>query len=154
VRTSDPRAFAADLRRIVRELDAGRAIFGLRPLQGVIDAALDQPKFDAAMLGLFAGAAVALAAVGLYSLFMLVVSERARELAVRLAIGASPRELVGLVLTGAGRLLAAGIALGVILTAGADRLLRGVLFGVSPLDAPALAGAALTLAVVAALAVA
>ncbi len=153
-RTSDPRAFAADLRHIVRELDPGRAIFGLRPLSEVIDRSLEQPRLDAAMLGVFATAAVTLAAIGLYSLFMLVVSERAREMAVRLALGAQPRQLVQLVMSGAGRLLAVGIITGVLLTALADRLLRGVLFGVSPLDARALAGAALTLAIVAAIAVA
>ena len=106
------------------------------------------------MLSLFAGAAVTLAAIGLYSLFMLMVSERAREMAVRLAIGAEPRQLVQLVMAGAGRLLAGGIVLGTVLTAAADRLLRGTLFGVSPLDAGALGAAALTLAIVSAIAVA
>jgi ABC-type antimicrobial peptide transport system permease subunit len=129
-------------------------VFGLRPLQAVLDAALDQPRMDAAMLGLFAAAAVTLAAIGLYSLFMLVVSERSREMAVRLAIGAEPRQLVQLVMAGAGRLLAGGIVTGIVLTAVADRVLRGVLFGVSPLDARALAAAALTLAIVSAVAVA
>jgi hypothetical protein len=154
VRTSDPRAFATDLRRIVRELDGSRAVFGLRPLQDVLDAALDQPRLDATMLGLFAAAAVLLAAIGLYSLFMLVVSDRAREMAVRLAIGAEPRQVIRLVMAGAGRLLAGGVLLGMVLTAAADRVLRGLLFGVSPLDAPALAAAALTLAIVSAIAVA
>jgi ABC-type lipoprotein release transport system permease subunit len=153
-RTSNPRAFAADLRRLVRELDATRAIFGLRPLQDVLEAALGQPRLDAALLGSFAAAAVTLAAIGLYSLFMLVVSERAREIAVRLAIGAAPREMIRLVMTGAGRLFAAGVVLGVGLTAAADRVLRGVLFGVSPLDVSALSAAALTLAIVATVAVA
>jgi putative ABC transport system permease protein len=154
VRTSDARAFAIDLRRIVREIDPARAVFGLRPVQDVLDAALDQPRLDTAMLTFFAAAAVMLAAVGLYSLFMLVVSERGREIAVRLAIGAAPWEMIRLVLSDAGRLLAGGIALGIALTAAADRLLRGVLFGVSPLDAAALAAAAATLAVVCVVAVA
>jgi predicted permease len=153
-RTSAPGTFASDLRQIVRELDPARAIFGLRPLNEVIDRALEQPRLDAAMLGVCAAAAVTLAAVGLYSLFMLVVSERAREMAVRLALGAQPQQIVQLVMSGAGRLLAVGIATGVLLTAMADRLLRGVLFGVSPLDARALAAAALTLAIVATIAVA
>jgi putative ABC transport system permease protein len=148
VRTSDPRAFAADLRRTVREIDPARAVFSLRTVRDVLDAALEQPRLDAAILGLFALAAVTLAGIGLYSLFMLVVSERAREMAVRLAIGAAPRELIRLVMTGAGQLLAGGVALGVALTAVSDRLLRGVFPGMSPLDAPALAAAAVTLAVV------
>ena len=154
VRTADPRAFAADLRRIVRELDATRAIFGLRPLQEVLDAALDQPRLDAGMLGTFAMAAVTLAAIGLYSLFMLMVSDRTKELAVRLAVGASPQQLVALVFSGAGRLLAAGLVVGVLLTLAADRFLRGLLFGVTALDARALAAAALTLGIVSAIAVA
>ena len=154
VRTADPRAFSADLRRIVRELDGERAVFGLRPLREVLDLALEQPRLDAAMVGSFAAAALALAAVGLYSLFMLVVSERAREIAVRLAIGAAPLEMIRMVVAGAGRLLAAGLLLGLVLTAAADRVLRGVLSGVSPLDASALATAVLILSVVALLAVA
>jgi putative ABC transport system permease protein len=153
-RTADEHAFAADLRRIVHDLDPARAVFGLRPLQDVLDAALDQPRLDAAMLGLFAAAAVTLAAIGLYSLFMLVVAERAREMAVRLAIGAAPRQMIGLVLSGAGRLLLGGIMLGIALTAAADRALRGVLFGVSPLDARALTASVLTLAIVSVVAVA
>jgi hypothetical protein len=153
-RTTDARAFAADLRRIVRELDSNRAIFGLQPLQEVLDAGLQQPKLDAAMLAVFAAAAVTLAAIGLYSLFMLIVAERAREIAVRLAIGAAPAQMVALVMTRAGRLLAGGLAFGIALTVAADRLLRGSLFGVSPLDARALGAAALTLAVVCVLAVA
>jgi ABC-type antimicrobial peptide transport system permease subunit len=106
------------------------------------------------MLGVFAASAVSLAAVGLYSLFMLIVSERTREIAVRLAIGAAPGQVIAFVMAGAGRLLAGGIVLGIALTVAADRVLRGVLFGVSPLDAPALAAAALTLAIVSAIAVA
>jgi putative ABC transport system permease protein len=153
-RTTDARAFVADLRRIVRELDPSRAIFDVRPLQDLMDTALDQPRLDAAVLGLFAGAALVLAAIGLYSLFMLVVSESVREIAVRLAIGAAPRQVMRLVLSGAGRLLLTGLVIGIVLTAGADRLLRGVLFGVSPLDIPALAAAIVTIAVVSLLAVA
>jgi ABC-type antimicrobial peptide transport system permease subunit len=148
VRTSDARALGSDLRRIVREIDPGRAIFGFRPLQDVVDAALDRPRLDAAMLGLFAAAALTLAAIGLYSLFMLLVSERAREMAVRLAVGASPLELFQLVMGGAGRLLGSGLLLGIVLTAAADRALSGVVFEASPLDVSALAVAAATLAII------
>ena len=154
VRTADASALASDLRRIVGELDASRAIFGLRPLQAVLDAALDRPRLNATMLGVFASAAVTLAAIGLYSLFMLVVSERSKEMAVMLAIGAEPRQMIQLVLSGAGRLLACGLLLGVVLTAAADRFFRGVLFGVTAIDGRALALAAGTLAIVSLLAVA
>jgi ABC-type antimicrobial peptide transport system permease subunit len=74
-------------------------------------------------------------------------------MAVRLAVGAEPRQLVHLVLAGAGRLLALGIILGVALTAAVDRLFRGLLFGVSSLDPAAPATAAATLVVAALVAV-
>lgn len=153
VRTADSRALLGDLRRIVGELDKSRAIFGVRSVDDVLEAALLQPRVDATMLTGFAAAALLLAAIGLYSLFMLVVSERAREMAVRLAIGAEPRQLVRMVLAGAGRLLAVGIVLGVGLTAAVDRLFRGVLFGVSSVDPLALAAAAAMLVVAAVIAV-
>jgi predicted permease len=154
VRTADASAFASDLRRVVGELDPARAIFGLRPLRAVLDAALDRPRLNATMLGGFASAAVTLAAIGLYSLFMLVVSERSREMAVMLAIGAEPRQMIRLVLSGAARLLGGGLVLGMALTAGADRFFRGVLFGVSAIDVGALAIATVTLGLVSLLAVA
>jgi putative ABC transport system permease protein len=154
VRSADARALAGDLRQIVNAIDSKRAIFGLRPLGEVVDGALDQPKLDAAILTSFAGAALALAGIGLYSLFMLVVSDRTRELAVRLAIGASPGEMIRLIAAAAARLLASGIVLGVVLTAAADRVLRGVLFGVTSFDAGALAASAAVIAAVAMAAVA
>jgi len=86
-----------------------------------------------------------LAALGLYSLLTLLVSERARELGVRLALGASAAQVVGLVLAGAARLLASGIGVGLLLAIGVARLLQSVLFGVSPLDALTLGATIATL---------
>jgi predicted permease len=154
VRTSDPRALAADLRRIVRELDPARAIFGMRPLARILESALDRPKLDSAMLALFASAAVTLAALGLCSLFMLVVAERHREMGVRLAIGAAPRQVVRLIAAGAGRLLTSGLVAGFALMLAADRLLRGLVFDATAFDLPTLAAAAATLAAASAAAVA
>jgi putative ABC transport system permease protein len=154
VRTADARALATDLRQIVNRIDSKRAIYGLRPLGDVVDGAFDQPRLDAAMLSSFASAALALAGIGLYSLFMLVVSDRTREIAVRLAVGASPAEMIRLIAAAAGRLLASGIVLGILLTAAADRLLRGLLFGVTSFDAGALAASAAVIAAVAMTAVA
>jgi predicted permease len=154
VRTADARAFAADLRQIVNRIDSKRAIFGLRPLAEVVDGAFDQPKLDAAMLGAFASAALGLAGIGLYSLFMLVVSDRTREIAVRLAIGASPGEMIRLIATSAGRLLMGGIVLGMMLTAGAHRIIGGMLFGLTSFDAGTLAASAAVIITVAMAAVA
>ena len=92
------------------------------------------------MLTLFAAAAMTLASVGLYTLLSLVISERVRELGVRIALGARPARVVALVVSGAGRLLAAGAGTGLLLTLAAGRVLRAALFGLSPMDTPTLAG--------------
>jgi hypothetical protein len=154
VRTTDARALSLDLRQIVNRIDPTRAIFGLRPLREAVDGAFDQPKLDATLLSSFASAALALAGIGLYSLFMLVVSDRTREIAVRLAVGASPSEMIRLIAAAAARLLASGLVLGTVLTVAADRILRGVLFGITSFDAGALSAAIAVIATVAMAAVA
>jgi ABC-type antimicrobial peptide transport system permease subunit len=82
------------------------------------------------------------------------VSDRTREIAVRLAIGASPVEMIRLVATAAARLLASGIAVGIVLTAAADRVLRGMLFGLTSFDAGALLASTAIITTVAMVAVA
>jgi len=139
VRTrSDQRALMSAARDLVRELDPNRAVFGARAVNDVIAGALDQPRLNASMLGLFAGAAIGLASLGLYSLLMLIVSERAREMGVRMALGAAPWHVVTLVLAGTGRLLIAGVAMGLALMVAVSRVLHTALFGVASLDAPTL----------------
>ena len=145
----DPRHLVGAIRQLVKSLDASRPVFGVKPLADVVDAALDQPRLNARLIATFAAAALGLAALGLYGLLTLLVTERRRELGVRLALGAAPAELVRLVVIGAGRLVAAGIATGLALTLAAGHLLRTVLFGVAPYDPRALAWSAAALAVVA-----
>jgi ABC-type antimicrobial peptide transport system permease subunit len=134
------------VREIVHRIDPNRAIFGVKMVDTVIAGALDQPRLNAGLLIVFAAAAIALASLGLYSLLMLLVSERAREMGVRMALGAAPVHVVGLVFAGAGRLLAGGITVGLALTVATARVLRAALFGVSPLDGPTVGAAVLVLA--------
>ncbi|MGH9483245.1 MAG: FtsX-like permease family protein, partial [Terriglobales bacterium] len=153
VRTAgDPGAVMLAVHGLVARVAPGRAMFGLSRLQTVVDASLEQPRLDARFLALFAGFALLLAAVGLYSLISLMVAARRRELGVRLALGARPGQLAGLVLASTGRLLAAGVAAGLALTWAAGRLLQTLLFGVTPLDAATLAAALVALTLIALLA--
>jgi putative ABC transport system permease protein len=146
VRTrGDSRALMSAVRDIVHRVDPTRAIFGVKPVERVIDSALDQPRLNASLLSLFAGAAIALASLGLHSLLMLLVSERTREMGVRMAIGATPAQVVGLVLAGAGRLLLAGVGAGLAMSIAAGRALRAVLFGISPFDVRTLGAAVIVL---------
>jgi len=150
----DPRVIMASIRQLVRSLDSARPVFGVRRVDEIIGASLDQPRLNARFLTVFAGAALALASVGLYGLLTLLIADRRRELGVRIALGASRGDLVRLVLAGAGRLIALGMAGGLILTFAASHVLQTLLFGVTAHDPRALAAGVLALAIVSALAIA
>ncbi len=153
VRThGDTRALMQAIRPVVRNVDSSRAVFGLRPVQEVINESLETPGLNTRMLAGFAMAALLLASVGLYGLVSLAVAARTREIGVRMALGAGSSQIAGHVVGRVARLLAAGTAAGLLLTLLADRVLRSVLFGVSPLDLATLAATVLTLAAVSALA--
>ena len=113
---------------------------------------LEQPGLNTRMLTGFALVALLLASVGLYGLVSLAVASRTREIGVRMALGAGAGQIVRHVAAGVARLLAVGLLTGFLLTLLADRVLRSVLFGVSPLDPLTLAGAILTLFAVSAFA--
>ncbi|MGH9409185.1 MAG: ADOP family duplicated permease [Vicinamibacterales bacterium] len=150
VRTDDdPRALVGPIRQLVRKLDASRPVFGMKPLSDVVNAALDQPRINATLLSTFAAAALALASLGLYAMLMLLVAERRRELGVRIALGATPADLVRVVVRTAGGPLFVGTIAGVALASAAGRAARAVLFGVSPYD-PLSFGVGLVLLVLAA----
>src|SRR5262249_2566855 len=117
----DPRPLIPAIREAVHRIDPNRAVFGMKMLAEGLAGALDQPRLNAQMLTLFAGVAMMLAALGLYAVLMLIVSERTRELGVRMALGAAPAHVVRLVFAGACRLLLAGVVIGLVLTAGAAR---------------------------------
>ncbi len=153
VRTKgDPRALMQQVRQIVHGIEPNRAVFGVKLLDTVVDDALEQPRLNTRFVAMFAAAAMLLASVGLYSLISLIVTARTREIGVRIALGAGRSQIMRLVLAGAVQLLAAGVVIGLALTFGAERLIKSVLFGVSPLDALTLTAAVAVLAVVSMLA--
>ena len=135
IRTADgPAAVAPLLRRIGAELGGGMAVVTVTRLDALLDGPRAQPRLHAAVLVGFAVAAVALAAVGLFAIIATMVRQRTRELAIRLALGATGRELRRMVLI-RGLVLAAGGALvglaGAVATSG---LVAGLLFEVEPTD--------------------
>jgi putative ABC transport system permease protein len=153
VRTKDdPRALMRQLRQIVHSIEPNRAVFGVKLLDSVVDEALEQPRLNTRFVAMFASAAMLLASVGLYSLISLIVTARTREIGVRIALGANRMQIMRLIFSGAARLLIAGTVVGLALTLGAERLIKSVLFGVSPLDAWSLAAAVAVLATVSMLA--
>ena len=146
------RTLMEQVRQIVHRIDPQRAVFAMKPLDTLLDDALEQPRLNAGLLGLFAAAALLLASVGLYSLITLLVTARTREIGVRIALGADAWTIMRLVFAGAGRLVSAGIGLGLAMTMASERVLRTTLFGVSPLDPWTLAGAVIVLSAVSLLA--
>ena len=149
IRTAgDPHAIIRSVRQAVGRVAPGRAIFGVQTMQDALDSTLERPRANAQLLALFAVAAMALAAIGLYGLVTQIVNAQRRELGVRMALGAAPGRIVGSVVASAGRLIAVGIAVGAGLTVALQPVFRAVIFGVSPLDGMSLAYAAAVLAAV------
>jgi putative ABC transport system permease protein len=109
-----------------------------------------RPRFNAVLLGLFAGMGVMLAAIGLYGLISLLVAQRTQEIGVRMALGATPSQIAGLVLAYATRWALTGIVLGLIGSFWATKALAALLFRVPEKD-PIAIGAAVTLLIAVAL---
>ncbi len=130
----NPLAFAGSVRDAVRAIDRNLPVSDIRTMEDVSAAALAQPRFVTFLLALFAGTALALAAIGIYGTISLLVSERTQEMGIRLALGADRPTILklvlgqGLLLTAIG--LSAGLAGAVILT----RTLSGLVYGVGTLD--------------------
>lgn len=104
-----------------------------------------QPRLRAILFGLFAAVALGLSAFGMYASISFSVGQRTREIGVRMALGAAPAEIVRWVLTRAGALAAAGVAVGMAGAYAATRLLQGALYGVEPADPVVLGGLAMFL---------
>ncbi|MEJ7811392.1 MAG: ABC transporter permease [Gemmatimonadaceae bacterium] len=130
----DPAALLPAMRRELRAVDPGLALSGVRSLGSVFAESMAQRRFSLVLLGCFAGMAVALAVVGLYSVISLSVAQRAREIGVRMALGARPRDALGLVLGEGARVVGAGLVLGLVAAIPLARVLRSQLFQVSTLD--------------------
>jgi putative ABC transport system permease protein len=133
-RTHAPEALLGEIRPLVRGVDASRAVFAVGTLSDFLDSALDRPRLLAQMLGLFATAALALAVLGVYGLFALAVSERTQEVGIRMALGATRRNVGWMVFKHAAGVLLSGTLIGLALTVATNRALSGVLFGVPTLD--------------------
>jgi ABC-type antimicrobial peptide transport system permease subunit len=145
-------ALAPVLARVLRTIDPELPLTDVRSMDTRVTDSLESRRRPALIAGLFALAALLLAAVGLYGVMAYTVAARTSEFGVRLALGAVRGDVLRLVLGQGGRLVAAGVAVGLVLTLWTSTLLAGVLFGVSPSSPVALGGVALGLAGVAAVA--
>ena len=147
-----PLALAGAMRDAVRQLDPQQPIGDLVSLDQALSRSTAARRFSMTLLTLFAALAVVLALIGIYGITAYAVTQRTRELGLRMAIGARPAEVVGLLLRENLWLVLGGLVLGAGGAALATRALRTMLFGVSTLDAVTFLGAALVLGGVAMLA--
>jgi predicted permease len=135
----NPKAMAGWIRAEVAALDPALPVT-VETMEQRVGALTARPRFNAALLGLFAGAGVLLAGIGLYGVISFLVVRRTREIGVRMALGATPGGIAALVLARAGRWAAAGIVLGLAGSFFAARVMEALLYGVKPGDPATLAG--------------
>lgn len=150
VRTAgDPVAAVPFLREAVAAANPSATVGDVMTMDARLSTAVAQPRFYAVFVGFFAVLAVLLAAFGIYALLSYTVSQRRREIGVRMALGAQRGDVVALVVRQGAGLVAAGVAVGLLASAGSARLLESFLFGVDGDDRLTLLAAPLVLAGVA-----
>ena len=132
--TSPPEALAAEVRQAVWTVDEDQAIHDISTMEQAISRWVFLPRLSATLLAAFAGAALFLAAVGIYGVIACSVSQRTTEMGLRMALGASGVDLVRLVVRNSMTLVGLGMAFGLIAALGLTRFLSGQLYGVGTLD--------------------
>jgi len=144
----DPVAVVRAMRQTLRTLDADVPVTQARTMNDHVDMAMATPRTAAGMLGLFGGLALLLASMGLYAVVAFGVARRTGEIGIRMALGASSGNVVGMVIKEMMVVVAIGVGVGVVLALIATPVLESVLFDVAPADPTTFAATAALLALV------
>jgi len=150
--TGNPEALIGGVRAQIQSLDPNLAITNVQTIGEIMDQGLCAPRMGAALLTLFGGLALVLAALGVYGVLSYSVNQQTREIGIRMAMGAERAHVLWLVVGQGVRLAGAGVALGILIALVAMRQLSGLLFGVSAYDPVTFGAVALLLMLVALLA--
>jgi putative ABC transport system permease protein len=145
----DPSQLASLVRSEVRAINPNQPIAAVNTMPDLVSRSIAKPRFNFIMLGVFATVALVLATVGVYGVMAFSVAQRTREIGIRFALGAQPRQVTGMVVGEGMRLIAAGIGLGLAAALALTRVMTALLFGVSPTDPATFAGVSLLLSMVA-----
>lgn len=148
----DPAALAESVRAEARAIDKDLPVYDVRTMATLRAESVAERRFILIVVAAFGVLALGLAAIGVYGVMSLIVSERLREVAVRVALGAEPSRMIGLIVGQATRLAAAGVGLGLALVLPLTPLLRSQLYGIDAADPATLVAVPLCLIVVGALA--
>jgi putative ABC transport system permease protein len=150
--TVDPLSLVGAVREAVLSIDPNQPISNVSTLEKLVDDSIAQRRLNMLLMGLFGGLAMLLSAVGIYGLLSHAVTQRTQELGIRMALGAQVGDVLKLVLRQGMMLALAGEVIGLIAAFALTRLIRGLLFGVTPNDATTFVAVAGVLAIVALLA--
>ncbi len=149
VRTAgDPLQQTNSIRALVRGIDVNQPITGIRTMEENVSKSIAEPRFRTVLLAIFAGIALALAAVGIFGVMSYSVAQRTREMGLRIALGASRNRVLQLVLTHGLRLTAVGIVIGFTATFFLTHYVSSMLFNVPPYDPITLVGVVTALVVI------
>lgn len=150
IRTAvDPTSVLSAVRQAIWSIDPDQPISDVRTMTDVVDEELGRERQQTALLSIFALLALVLAGTGVYGVISCAVSQRRREFGIRVAVGASAANLLGMVMRQSSGMIAGGLLAGVLLSVAGATLLRSILHGVQPHDVWNLATAALTLGAIA-----
>ncbi len=146
----DPAAGIPAIQSVVWDAAPHLAFYSVAMVEQLLSDTLAVRRFTTVLLALFGAAALALAGLGIYGVIAVATAQRTREIGLRLAMGAVPRNVVWMVVRGAVGLAGAGVAVGLLASLLFSQILTGLLFDVAPFDAPTLAAVSLVLLAVAA----
>ena len=144
----DPMTVASTIQRVIWDVDPGQPIYELSTMDQILARAVFLPRLSTTLLALFALAALLLAALGIYGVLSYSVSQRTKEIGLRMALGASGGNTVALVVKSSVALVAIGGVVGLVAASLLARSMQGILYGVGPFDVPSFALAATVLMVV------
>jgi predicted permease len=145
----DAARLESGIRHAVAAIDRAQPVFDVMPMDKVVADAYGPKRITTALLGIFAGLALALVVIGFYAVIAYGVAQRTREIGVRMALGASPRGILEMVLREGAKLVAWGVAAGIVCALLLTQFLQEMLFGVSSADPVALASVSALLFIVA-----
>ena len=133
----------------VQSLDPGLAVFRVRTMPQIVAESMQDTSYEAVLLGAMAVLALVLASVGTYGVMSYVVGQRTNEIGIRMALGARPMTIIGMVTREMFSVVAIGIVVGLIGALAAARLMKDLLVGVAPFDPMTYVGVSVLLALVA-----